>query len=510
MLHNMNYLLGAVVSKTHSCFVQRPTCLCNAGHTLAATRALENLIGVSLPEPVRLIRNLAHCLQWLVDHLTYFYAFYVDDWVSPAAAAKASPEATAALARRLGASDPAGSAFYRAAQQELAGRAMAADPGCWPESGGDAFPEASLLVLSHVPAALAVRAELTRAQHLLQGSAAADAAWHVGGLPASAGLRPGSDPDLSPAARAACAGLLANGRRFIEEAFLPDALLLGRLYRDRAASGRTEAFLTWGEFPGRAGEPAFFPGGVFTLGETIACGPASPELVTEAEEPDWDDRDAARYRLRLGPSEPVYRWPSDEFRWFSVPRHAGRACEVGPLARLVGAYGQGNPVVRQLVDAALDRLDVPLSGLNSTLGRVVARGLEAAACIRAATTWLADLDRCLDRADVVLQTPWKLPESGEGVGLAELSRGALIHRLVLADRRIVRHQSLVPSLWNFSPRSGDGRPGPLEQALQAAPVADPDRPQELARIIHTFDPCNACRLRLEDADTGRVFRSNVK
>lgn len=515
MIQNMNYLLGATLSGEESFFAQRPHCLCNAGHALAATRALEQLIGIRLPESARLVRNIAHALQFLLDHLTFFYLFYAGDWLSLAAALRATPEKTAALARESNPSRKAEARFFDAAQKRLAALASTEKGAPFSTAGGDhpayaASPEACLLVLSHVQPAMAIRTKLGRAQAILQGTLAASATWHVGGLPQSASLTGGGNPNLSPAARAECAALLRECRQFIEDTFLPDVLLVSGIYKDWAAVGRSDAFLSWGEFPGPEGSDALFPGGVFTLKDAVQAGPASPEAITDETEPSWTEPDKDRYRLRFGPGETTYHWRNDDFCWFSAPRHAGRACEVGPVARIVGAYGRGNAMVRELADAALATLGLPLAALDSVIGRVLARGLEAVACIRSVTTWLGDLDRCLDQGNAALQAAFTLPDAGEGIGLAELTRGALVHRIRLRDRRIVAHEALVPSLWNFSPRSGDGTLGPLELALRGIPLADPANPLELTRVIHTFDPCNACVLRIEDGDTGRVASSNVK
>jgi Ni,Fe-hydrogenase I large subunit len=515
MINNMNYLLGAVVSGEDSFFVQRPHCLCNAGHALAATRALERLVGINIPEPARLVRNTVHALQFLLDHLAHFYVFYGTDWCSLAAALRAAPGETAGFAHNWNPRLTAGEAFYRDAQTRLAALAAGAQGTVFATADGAsardaASPEASLLVLSHMDAAMAIRAKLTRAQKILQGTLAADATWHVGGLPPSASLTGGGNPDLSPAARAACAALVRECRRFIEDVFWPDAQLLGRVSRDWAAIGRSDAFLSWGEFPGPSGGDPLFPCGVFGLADGGWASPASPDAVTEDTQPAWSVADGDRYRLRFGPGERAYVWHNDDFHWFCVPRHAGRACEVGPLARVVGAYVRGNAMVRALVDAALARLGLPLAALAATPGRMLARGLEAVVCVRHAADWLLELEACLARGDAALRCSWDMPDAGEGIGLAELSRGALVHRIRLADRRIVAHEALVPSLWNFSPRDGDGVRGPLEQALLGTPVADPDHPAELLRIVHAFDPCNACVLRIEDDDSGRVVRTSAK
>ncbi|MFX8577844.1 nickel-dependent hydrogenase large subunit, partial [Acinetobacter baumannii] len=50
--------------------------------------------------------------------------------------------------------------------------------------------------------------------------------------------------------------------------------------------------------------------------------------------------------------------------------------EVGPLARYIIGYAQGNPEFKEPVEMVLKALDVPVAALFSTLGRTAARGLE--------------------------------------------------------------------------------------------------------------------------------------
>jgi Ni,Fe-hydrogenase I large subunit len=43
------------------------------------------------------------------------------------------------------------------------------------------------------------------------------------------------------------------------------------------------------------------------------------------------------------------------------------------------------------------------------------------------------------------------------------------------------------------------KPGPYEAALIGTPVADPNRPVEILRTVHSFDPCMACGVHVVDA-----------
>jgi Ni,Fe-hydrogenase I large subunit len=58
---------------------------------------------------------------------------------------------------------------------------------------------------------------------------------------------------------------------------------------------------------------------------------------------------------------------------------------------------------------------------------------------------------------------------------------------------------VVPTTWNASPRDAAGTRGPYETALLGTPVADPQRPLEILRTVHSFDPCMACAVHVTDA-----------
>mgnify|MGYP001589495265 FL=1 len=56
--------------------------------------------------------------------------------------------------------------------------------------------------------------------------------------------------------------------------------------------------------------------------------------------------------------------------------------EVGPLSRMVLAYLQPKqyPFIKDTIDFALKKLDVPVTALFSTLGRTAARCIESLYC----------------------------------------------------------------------------------------------------------------------------------
>ncbi|MDP2105073.1 MAG: nickel-dependent hydrogenase large subunit [Desulfobulbaceae bacterium] len=51
--------------------------------------------------------------------------------------------------------------------------------------------------------------------------------------------------------------------------------------------------------------------------------------------------------------------------------------------------------------------------------------------------------------------------------------------------------------------------GPYESALIGTPVADPDKPLEILRTVHSFDPCLACAVHLVDKKRNEIKRIKV-
>jgi len=48
--------------------------------------------------------------------------------------------------------------------------------------------------------------------------------------------------------------------------------------------------------------------------------------------------------------------------------------------------------------------------------------------------------------------------------------------------------------------------GPYEASLIGNPVADPEKPLEVIRTVHSFDPCLACAIHMLDGDGGELVR----
>jgi Ni,Fe-hydrogenase I large subunit len=178
--------------------------------------------------------------------------------------------------------------------------------------------------------------------------------------------------------------------------------------------------------------------------------------------------------------------------------------ELGPLARFIVAYAAGKQPAKQIVDSTLAQIKQPASALFSTLGRIAARALETQLVADKMTDWWRELSDNLGRGVLAMHNgarwePDSWPNSCRGFGRHEAPRGSLGHWVEIEDGAIRNYQVIAPTTWNGGPRDAMGQRGPYEAALIKHPVADPDRPLELLRTIHSFDPCVACAVQLVDA-----------
>ena len=200
------------------------------------------------------------------------------------------------------------------------------------------------------------------------------------------------------------------------------------------------------------------------------------------------------------------RRTTGRYSWLKAPRYEGEACEVGPLARVLVAYGYGKKEIKETVDKVLSTLSIPAPALFSTLGRTAARGIETLVIGQAVENWTMELVANLKSGDSQIYEPYEMPDKAQGVGLNDVPRGALGHWVVIEDKKIKNYQYVVPSTWNLGPRCANNKLGPMEEALIGTPIADPKKPLEVLRTVHSFDPCIACAVHVIDPDSNQVYK----
>jgi hydrogenase large subunit len=498
---------------------QRVCGSCAGVHALASVRAVEDAVGGRIPPNARLVRNILAGTQLVVDHVGHFYSRQAGDWADFRAALGAGPMATSAYARSQGDWPRSRAADFRQARDRLAAAVRSNGPGLlagapWGHPAYRLSPEASLAIAAHHLEALDWARSVARLRTLLGGKDPHPQTWLVGGMamaPPWGGPTPGprehpqqvdktSPPALSAPGLAIIADRLAEARAFVEQVFVPDVLALARAYPDWAAIGAgSGSFLAAGEFPENdSPEPRLLlPRGRIAVAGSATVEPVEPGEIGERVERSWYAQDGIEPRY-AGPSLPYTTLADQErYTWMKAARYADAPAEVGPLARILVASLEGRPEVRAATDLVVSAVGSGPGVLAGTLGRLVARAIEAQVIAVRLEGWLEELREQLASGDLALADLWHWDEKtwdaeAEGWSLGEGPAGAVGHWVDIRDGRIHRYRIIDATTWNASPRTLDGQRGPLEAALIGAAVADPSMPLELLRITHAFDPCPTC------------------
>jgi len=206
-----------------------------------------------------------------------------------------------------------------------------------------------------------------------------------------------------------------------------------------------------------------------------------------------------------------------KYSWVKAPSFYDEPAQVGPLARvLIGVVSNHEPIKKYLNDVlgvvkAVGKIDVPLAGLHSTIGRHAARAVMCAVNTDTVDAQWRLLMENLAKGDLkTFNKPVFPKDSVSGFGFHEAPRGILSHWVVIDNGKIQNYQAVVPTTWNAAPRNEKDAPGPYEASLVGTPIADPEKPLEVLRTVHSFDPCLACAVHLVDTQNREVVRVEVQ
>jgi Ni,Fe-hydrogenase I large subunit len=506
-------------------WAQRICGVCTTVHALASVRAVENALGVEIPENARIVRDIIAATQNVQDHIIHFYHLHALDWVDVISALKADPAKTAQLAQSISDWPKSSAVYFKAVQARVKTLADSRQlslfgGGDWGHPAYKLPPEANLLAVAHYIEALKLQREFIRIQAVLGGKNPHPQTYLMGGM---ATTMDGSEPDatINPERITLLNELVSNAQTFVRQVYLPDVLAIAGFYPEWFNYGAgTGNYMTYGDYSGDSTKSASgfsFPRGIVLGRDLSAVLPLDPNNVTEYVTRSWyeyPDGDMGAKHPAQGVTDPKYSGPKppyeflktdEKYSWLKSPRYNDKPMEVGPLARTLVAYASGNQQVKLLVDSKLAKLKLPASALFSTLGRVAARALEADIMVSRLSDWVAQLDDNMAHGDVRLHngdkwSPNSWPKSAQGFGFHEAPRGSLGHWVEIEDKKIANYQVVAPSTWNAGPRDAQAQRGPYEAALLDTPIANPERPLEVLRTVHSFDPCLACAVHVVRAN----------
>jgi [NiFe] hydrogenase large subunit/hydrogenase large subunit len=510
-------------------WTQRFCGVCTTVHSIASIRAVEDALKIKIPPNAQLIRNIIIGIQNVQDHVIHFYHLHALDWVDITSALKADPAKTAALAASVSDWPNNSATYFKAVQDKVkafvaSGRLGPFANAYWGHPAYKLPPEANLMATAHYLEALEWQKDVIKIHAILGSKNPHPQTFLVGGM--SIPIDPDSQNALNADKLIEIKRLLKKAQDFVEKVYIPDLLAVASFYKEWAGiGGGVGNYLSYGEFPDASGN-MWFPAGAILNKDLSKVVPVDQGKIAEYVDHSWfenssgagkglhpfDGETEVRY---TGPKPPYKNLDTDaKYSFVKSPRYEEKAMEVGPLARILVAYASGHKETKAVVDLVLKKLGVDATALFSTLGRTAARGIDCLLVAQQTSKWLDELIGNISKGDYRIHNneswdPSTWPAEAKGYGFHEAPRGALGHWIKIKDQKILNYQAVVPSTWNASPRDAKGQRGPYEAALVGTPIHDINKPLEILRTIHSFDPCLACAVHVMDVNGNEVVKVKV-
>jgi hydrogenase large subunit len=506
---------------------QRFCGVCTTVHAIASVRAVENALNLEIPLNAQYIRNMIVAAHAVHDEIVHFYHLSALDWVDVVSALQADPDKTAALAEGLSSWPGNSKHEMRKVKERLAGFVKAGQLGIfangyWGHKAMKLPPEVNLLAVAHYLQALEVQRNANKIVAILGSKTPHIQNLAVGGV--SNAIAVDSQSTLSVERLLAIKAHIEELREFVQQVYLVDVGAIAAFYPDWTKHGAGVLnYLAAPEFPlDTKGTQFAMPGGYIKGGDIASFKPIKTfgdaylrDGVKESVKHSWYKGGKGALHPYKGETDPDYTdfKENAKYSWVKAPSFYDEPAQVGPLARvLMGVASNYEPIKKYLgsmlgVVKAVGKIEVPLAGLHSTIGRHAARAVMCAVNTDTVESQWTLLMENLAKGDLkTFNKPVFPKDTISGFGFHEAPRGILSHWVVIANGKIENYQAVVPTTWNAAPRNEKDAPGPYEASLVGTPIADPERPLEVLRTIHSFDPCLACAVHLVDTQNREVVK----
>ncbi len=508
---------------------QRICGVCTTVHALASVRSVESALKLDVPINAEYIRNIITAAHSIHDHVVHFYHLSALDWVDVTSALKADPVKAAELMAGLSNWEGNSAQELQKVKDKIAGLIESGQLGIfangyWGHKEMKLPPEVNLICVAHYLQALEHQRDANRVVAVLGGKTPHIQNLAVGGVANPINL------DAIGALNIERIMLLKSYidklHTFINEVYKVDVAIVAAHYPEWLTMGRgVTNYLAIPEFPVKTGLTEFrMGGGYIENGDLSTFKPITSHHddylingIQESAKHSWYQDDQPLHPWE-GKTEPNYTdWVEDgKYSWVKSPTFYNKTVQVGPLAQMLCALAENDePTKRHLNDIlnsykALTGQSIAVDQLHSTLGRIAARAVRCGVLGEILSEqWQALVDN-IATGDVETYIKPTFPDGViKGVGFLEAPRGLLSHWIVIKDGKIENYQAVVPSTWNSGPRNHNDEPGPYEASLVGTTVADPNRPLEVIRTVHSFDPCMACAVHLLDTDGHEVVSVKV-
>ncbi|MGN0045763.1 MAG: nickel-dependent hydrogenase large subunit [Eggerthellaceae bacterium] len=486
--------------------VQRICGVCPVSHCHAASIAGEKAYGITISNNARIIRNIIEGAQFLHSHILWFYNLAALDFVNPLNGLKASAKDAQNLAEAAGTSTNTDFAALKKRLSKFAANGqLSIFSGNWFDADkGEAYKlpaELDLICTAHYLEALTMQAKASEISGLIGGKMPHIMTSTVGGtmwVPTEEKL-----DDLW--------ALVNELRDWIHATILPDTMAIAPYYTDALKFGGNDCkYAAWGVFdrPSFEMSDRYLPSGIVDL-DKLTYEEVDESKIMEYVGHSWYEGEGTLNPLE-GETKPLFTDydVNDRYTWCKAPHYDGEPLEAGPLARVLSAYLHGVKPIKEGVDSVLKGLGAPgkFSLLNSTLGRIAGRNVEAGYIADLMVEWVAELIEAVKGGDSEYFRSAN-QTTGDGTGFWEAPRGALYHTEHVVNGKITGYQIIIPTTWNIAPINEFGKHGPMEQAFIGCPVETLDKPINVLRTAHSFDPCTACAVHVTEPKTGRSFNT---
>ena len=486
---------------------------------------------MEVPLNAQYIRNLIMGAHGIFDHIVHFYHLCALDWVDIVSALGADPKATAGLAEKLSTWPKNSRHEMKAAQDRLktfvnSGQLGIYASGYWGHKAMKLPPEVNLMAFSHYLQALDYQQRINKVVAILGSKTPHIQNLAVGGV--ANPINPDSQSALNMERLYYVKTLIDEIGDFIKNVYMIDVAAVGAIYADWTTYGAgVTNYLCVPDMPlDTAGTKFELPGGYIANGDISSFKAITSfkddyfkENVKESIKHSWYKGDWNRHpwEEETVPNHTEYD-RKGKYSWVKAPTFKDKPAQVGPLANVLCMFAAGHQPTVKYATGTLDTVNAVLSmlgsstrvsvnSLHSTIGRIAARTIRCAVLHDALVNqWQALIDN-IGKGDYATYNEPVFPKGEQmGFGFHEAPRGMLSHWVVIKDGKIKNYQCVVPSTWNAAPRNSEDAKGPYEAALIGNPVADPEKPLEVLRTIHSFDPCLACAIHMVDPNKKEIVK----
>ena len=510
--------------------MQRICGVCTTVHAIMSVRAVEDALGAKVPVNAQYIRNMILSAHSMHDHIVHFYQLSAMDWVDITAALNADPDKAAEMLKGVSTWGLNSANEFRNVQNKIKSLVESGQLGIFANGyfGHPAMkllPEVNLIAVAHYLQALECQRDCNRIVALLGGKTPHIQNLAIGGVANPINLDAQSVLNLERLMFVkSCIDRLND---FVTQVYRVDAAIIAAYYPEWLNLGKTSGnYLSVPEYPIDGDNSKFvLTGGYienFDISTFRLITQQKDEFVVkgikESGKHAWYEDDEP-LEPWAGLTRPKYTGWQDEgkYSWVKAPSFYGKVVEVGPLAYLMcNLANQNKDTLHHFnhIKGLYEKLSgntLSVDHLHSTLGRIIARTVHC--CVLndiLEQQWKLLVDN-IGTGDTVAYLKTDIPQTGEfkGVGFGEVPRGMLSHWVVVKNGKIENYQAVVPSTWNAGPRNQNDEMGPYELSIIGTPVADPTKPLEVVRTIHSFDPCMSCAVHVVNTENGEVTQVKV-